>query len=1007
MPVTSQGRASSRCAGALVIAAATFALLFVVARGSFAQDRSGLQSAQAAMSARNYRSAIDLYTAALNQGGLTQKDLLDSYVNMAIAHHALGAERSAKAAFSKAVLIDARFLLPPNATRGERDMADEARRTAAQTGGFQLQIEVPESVPPSKGFQVRVTMAATHLDLISKVRLVAIGSEWEQIKPAATSVSFDIPATVVVADQRISLRVQALDEHNNRLAGISAHDVDVTSPTTSTTSPTGTSNGADAGAPPHDEKVETNAEKDEKDEAEGTGTWSVPSGSKKYVPVRTTKAPKIDGLLDDEVWVAAPQDSAFSSTKSKPYGQPTKEGTTVQVAYDAENLYVAFRCAYSKSGAKDDSFAQDEDSLLAESEHVAVLVDATHGRTNAFEFAVSRVGARADAELTEHGSEINEDWHGIWESGTHRSATGWTAEFRIPWGTMRMPSHEAAFDIGINFARREPTSGEYALWALHPPATENFDTSFFGDLVGLTQVHPGQRLYLEPYFALAADAVPMPQSPLTDFANTGSSGVRFYAGLYARYRPPGPVRFDATFNPDFSAVNPDQARANFDRFELEFPENRPFFAEDNPRFQFGGTRFQYGDLGAQLFYSRRFGIDTSTPGLTEAVPILWGVKSVLQTGGTEAALMNIETSPANQAVALDDNMTVGRVTQMFLGQRIGAIFLNRTGDSGQYTAGGADLKLALYDRHLQISGFFAGASSAAGSVFQTTGTVPPLGTVFDMAGSATVAWKSQDFYAQVQYLDVGDSFEAPLGYFPITGVRAETFAAGYTPVLRSDLVQQLFLEGQLSLASNRDTDARIYDRGVVSASIETIQQAMLQVAVAPATEDVLTAFPIGNGRITIQPGEYKVMVAQMDLASPQRSVFVWGLGFSGGDLFDGKSYSPSLTLGLNLGRFAARAKYTMFLLSYDGDRFTGHELDASLTFAYSPRAKTSILIDANSVAARAVAQMVTSVELWTATRLTLTLRGTSGSTVDVLAQDIWDTPNFTAILSLNVGVSPF
>jgi hypothetical protein len=95
------------------------------------------------------------------------------------------------------------------------------------------------------------------------------------------------------------------------------------------------------------------------------------------------------------------------------------------------------------------------------------------------------------------------------------------------------------------------------------------------------------------------------------------------------------------------------------------------------------------------------------------------------------------------------------------------------------------------------------------------------------------------------------------------------------------------------------------------------------------------------------------------------------------------------------------------MLSYDGDRFIGHELDASLTVAYSPRAKTSILIDANSVAARAVAQMVTSFELWTATRLTLTLRATSGSTVDVLAQDIWDTPNFTAILSLNVGVSPF
>src|SRR4029077_6297663 len=120
----------------------------------------------------------------------------------------------------------------------------------------------------------------------------------------------------------------------------------------------------------------------------------------------------------------------------------------------------------------------------------------------------------------------------------------------------------------------------------------------------------------------------------------------------ARLRPPGPFRMDATFNPDFSAVNPDQALANFDRFELEYPEARPFFAEDNPRFQFGAPRYLFGDLGAQLFYSRRLGIDTNSAGLTQAVPILWGVKSVLRAGGTEAALMNVETSPATRTISL-------------------------------------------------------------------------------------------------------------------------------------------------------------------------------------------------------------------------------------------------------------------------------------------------------------------------------------------------------------------
>src|SRR5260221_11793487 len=118
-----------------------------------------------------------------------------------------------------------------------------------------------------------------------------------------------------------------------------------------------------------------------------------------------------------------------------------------------------------------------------------------------------------------------------------------------------------------------------------------------------------------------------------------------------------------TFNPDCPAVRPDQALAHFDRFEIEFPEARPFFAEDNPRFQFGAPRYLFGDVGAQLFYSRRLGIDTNTAGLTRAVPILWGVKSVLREGGTEAAVMNVETSPAGGPIPPSHKPTTGRGAQ--------------------------------------------------------------------------------------------------------------------------------------------------------------------------------------------------------------------------------------------------------------------------------------------------------------------------------------------------------
>jgi hypothetical protein len=45
--------------------------------------------------------------------------------------------------------------------------------------------------------------------------------------------------------------------------------------------------------------------------------------------------------------------------RSKPYGEPI----AVQVAYDEENLYIAFRCAYSSPGTRDDSIPSDEVAL--------------------------------------------------------------------------------------------------------------------------------------------------------------------------------------------------------------------------------------------------------------------------------------------------------------------------------------------------------------------------------------------------------------------------------------------------------------------------------------------------------------------------------------------------------------------------------------------------------------------------------------------------------------------
>jgi Domain of unknown function (DUF5916) len=953
----------------------------------------------------DYAQAAKLFDNALTRGGLARVQTLTAYVNLGASLVALGNIKGAERAFEQAALIDPSFAVPPRSGRQAIGLADQAKHKQEAIGQYHLEVGAPGDVKAGEPFHVTVELDEAQVALVALVRVSAKepgGKHYETVEPSAAKIAVDIPAEVAVAGATIDARFELMDQHANRLATVEK-DIAVSGEAASPVvkpEPVGSAAPVATGSA-------TKPEGDDDDsggaasEAE-SGPWSIPHGSKQYVPARAEQAPKIDGVLTDAIWATAPKDDRFLSTKSKPYGKPTTEPTVVQVSYDDKNIYVAFRCTYGKPHAPSDAFIADEQTLLDESEYVAVVIDAVHGHTGGYEFAVTPAGARADAEISDQGAAQNLDWHGLWDADTTIEADGWTAEIAIPWGTMHMSGHDEPFDIGIEFERRVPDSGEEALWTLHPPATELFDTNFFGHAEGLANVHPGQRLLFIPYIAGAFDSSPpTAQSRLTDLTGTDAQG-RIYAGAYLRLQPPGPFRLDATINPDFSAVNPDRATADFDRFELEYPEARAFFAEDSPRFSFGGARYQFGDLGAQLFYSRRLGIITDKSGFTTIVPILWGVKSVLRDGGTEAAIMNVETVQPQSGVVLDDNATVGRITQTIDGQRIGAIVLacgscalDANGNAIGYESGGIDGALSLYDRHLSLSGFYSASRLDDGTV--------------GSAGEGTGQWKSQDFYAKATLLAVGKEFQAPLGFFETTGVLDETVAAGYTPVVRADHVQQVFIETQLSNVRDSTTDALVYRRAVISGSLQTIDNAELGVAVGPAEENVTTAFPIGT-HINVPIGLYHPVVTSFQLLSPPNRDFVFGLNYLGGDLFDGTRRAPGAMLGVNLGRFTARFNYTFYLLKFADQTpqvtFYGHDIALTASFAYTPLARTAVVLELDTVASRASALVTTSYQFGTLSALTFSVRGSSGSTYNTPETDTFAAGDLSAILAFQLGLSP-
>src|SRR5262249_38830228 len=163
-----------------------------------------------------------------------------------------------------------------------------------------------------------------------------------------------------------------------------------------------------------------------------------------------------------------------------------------------------------------------------------------------------------------------------------------------------------------------------------------------------------------------------------------------------------------------------------------------------------------------------------------------------------------------------------------------------------------------------------------------------------------------------------------------------------------DHVQQVFVEGQVSNVRDYDTDDLVYRRATIAGSLQTITGAEVQVAVEPATENVTAPFPIGGNVRTVPAGQYKGLGTRLELTSPPNGTFVFGVRYFGGDLFDGTRNAPGGMIGVNLGRFTARATYMFYVLKFPNEmvNFYGHDVVLTASYAYSPLARTAVVLEA-------------------------------------------------------------
>jgi len=471
----------------------------------------------------------------------------------------------------------------------------------------------------------------------------------------------------------------------------------------------------------------------------------------------------VDGIVNEPVWNRAPVISDFRQREPNE-GRPATETTEVRVLYDDNSLYVGIM-AFDRSPPAIIARILQRDQIMNTDEFtgqprfggddaVAILFDPFHDHRNAVVFATNPNGAEFEALLTDEGREFNIDWRGIWEVKAQKTTDGWSAEFAIPFRTLRYPVGETMGSWGFNVYRVIRRKNEEVLWSGWPRGEGGFHrVSLAGHIQGLTDLpRKGVNLDLKPYVLGRVHQEAMETSVETDPDLT--------VGLDAKYEVRPGLVLDLTLNTDFAQVEADDEQVNLTRFDLFFPEKREFFLENAGIFEYG-VRAAFEPPPLLLFFSRRIGISDDGE-----IPLIGGARLTGRVGKQTVGILDVVTDSAFAEPR--SNFAVVRLKRD-VGARhyVGAMLTDRRWSAGSNTAGGIDFSF-WPSGVLNVQGF-AAATTTSGAGGE------------DVAYRVAIDLQQDKFGVNAQHIAIGPETTADVGFITRTDIRRTDGYVRYTP----------------------------------------------------------------------------------------------------------------------------------------------------------------------------------------------------------------------------------
>jgi hypothetical protein len=356
------------------------------------------------------------------------------------------------------------------------------------------------------------------------------------------------------------------------------------------------------------------------------GLPSVPQAEARVAEAASVEhAPKLDGTLDDPLWLSATPITDFRQREPSE-GQAPTEKTEVRILYTRHAVYFGIH-GYDSEPSRIVATELRRDVSQDLDDHFEILIDSKHDRRDAYVFEFNPLGTQTDGLIVqEQGNSSGEDfdsgWDGVWTSEARITADGWTATIEIPFSTLNL-THSSDVIWGVNFKRFIRRKNEEDLWSAYRRTFGITKVSEAGELRGIKDIGRGRLFIVKPYSLARYDKQTGqdPKFPLT-------------CGIDIKYGLSSNLVLNLTGNTDFADTEVDLEPFNLTPFKVFIPEKRQFFLENTAIFNFA-----LGDQD-QLFFSRQIGIDPVTG---QQVPINGGAKVTGTIGRLELGAMDVDT----------------------------------------------------------------------------------------------------------------------------------------------------------------------------------------------------------------------------------------------------------------------------------------------------------------------------------------------------------------------------